>query len=265
MRRNNIFWGLLILIIGILLLLSNLGILTINIWSVLWPLGLILLGAWFLLGPRMARTNQEVANLSLALESCREAEVTINHGAGRLEIGPGAESDVLLSGRFEGGLERTYSQSGDLAKVKLSLPADIALPFTGWGYHNGFLWQIALNPEVSYSLRLNTGAGDTRLDLTNLSVSAIRVDTGASNTEVLLPESCGETKVDLHGGANSVKLHVPQNVAARIQIQAVLSGVDVDTTRFPKMGGVYQSSDYATALNRVDVKFEGGVGSIDVH
>jgi hypothetical protein len=265
MRRNNIFWGLLILIIGVLLLLSNLGILTANIWSLLWPLGLILLGAWFLLAPRMARGNREVANLSLPLEDCREAEVTINHGAGRLEIGPGAEPDVLLSGRFEGGLERTYSQSGNQARIKISLPAELAFPFTGWGYSNGFLWQIVLNPEVNYSLRLNTGAGDTRLDLTNLSVSAIRVDTGASNTEVLLPESAGETKVDLHGGANTIKLYVPQNVAARIQVQAVMSGVDVDMARFPKLGGIYQSPDYDTAMNRVDVKFEGGVGSISVH
>lgn len=38
------FWGTLIIILGVIILLKNLGIITTGVWSVLWPLLLIMLG-----------------------------------------------------------------------------------------------------------------------------------------------------------------------------------------------------------------------------
>ncbi len=38
------FWGTLIIIVGIIILLKNLGIITTGVWSVLWPLLLIMFG-----------------------------------------------------------------------------------------------------------------------------------------------------------------------------------------------------------------------------
>lgn len=264
MRSGNIFWGLIIVIGGILLLLANLGLLPVDAWALIWPLALVLLGVWFLLGPRFARRNMEVTDLSLPLQGATRAEVRINHGAGRLEISSAAAPGTLLSGRFEGGVERTYHQTGDFAQVKLSLPSVVVTPFFGW-HTRGFLWTIGLNPAVEYSLTFNTGAGEARLDLSSLKVTALRVDTGASDTEVSLPQAAGYTKVDLHGGANAIKLQVPPGVAARVHVEAVMAGVNVNIARFPKTASNdYQSPDYDTAANRVDIRFEGAIGSIDV-
>ncbi len=264
MRSGNLFWGLIIVIGGILLLLANLGLLPVNAWALIWPLALILLGVWFLFGSRFSRRDMEVTNLSMPLAGSTRAELRINHGAGRLQIGSGSAPEMLLSGRFEGGVERTYNQGGDFAQVKLSLPAMVVPPFFGWNTR-GFLWAIDLNPSVNYSLILNTGAGEARLDLSQLKVTGLKLETGASDTEVTLPQAAGYTKVDLHGGANAIKLQVPQGVAARVQVEAVMAGVNVNTARFPKtMANSYQSPDFETAANRVDIRFEGAIGSIDV-
>jgi hypothetical protein len=39
----------------------------------------------------------------------------------------------------------------------------------------------------------------------------------------------------------------------------------VDPSRFPKQGLVHQSADYETAANKVDLKIQMGVGSVEVH
>jgi hypothetical protein len=43
-----------------------------------------------------------------------------------------------------------------------------------------------------------------------------------------------------------------------------LGSIQVDESRFPRMGDGYQSTDYATAENRVDLDIQGGVGSVHV-
>ncbi len=55
---------------------------------------------------------------------------------------------------------------------------------------------------------------------------------------------------------------IPEGVAARIHTQGALSSVSVNTVRFPKTQGYFQSPDYETSTNRVDLEAEIGVGSL---
>jgi hypothetical protein len=80
----------------------------------------------------------------------------------------------------------------------------------------------------------------------------------------MLPARAGRTRAEVKGGLASVNMIVPQGVAARIQLQTGLTGNNIDTNRFPLVGGVYQSSDYDSAVNKVDIFVEGGMGSFDV-
>ena len=74
----------------------------------------------------------------------------------------------------------------------------------------------------------------------------------------------GHTRVHIGAGAASVAIRVPSGVAGRIRVKGGLAGIAVDKGRFPRMGDVYQSTDYDTAPNKVDVDIETGVGSVDV-
>jgi hypothetical protein len=49
-------------------------------------------------------------------------------------------------------------------------------------------------------------------------------------------------------------------MAARIQTRVALGSVQVDQARFPRTASGYESPDYATASNRVDIDVQGGVG-----
>jgi hypothetical protein len=66
-------------------------------------------------------------------------------------------------------------------------------------------------------------------------------------------------------GAASVNIRIPQGVAARIRWRGGLSSINVDPSRFPRFGDTYQSPDYDSAANKVDLDVEMGVGSVTVN
>ena len=74
----------------------------------------------------------------------------------------------------------------------------------------------------------------------------------------------GNTRADIDTGASSLKVSIPAGVAAKIQVKSGIASVTVDA-RFPRItSGLYQSSDYDTAANRVDMTIDAGVGSIEI-
>jgi len=270
MRKSNVFWGVIILLAGVLLLLDTLNIIPSGWGSLFWPLLLVFLGLWFLLAPRGSRrwesggmVTEGAQKVEIALENSTEAEVEINHGAGRLEVHAGPDPAMLLSGSFDESLRHSVRREAFKAFVKLDADGTVFVP-PMIGSH-GIHWNMGLAKGIPLSLRLHTGANETVLDLRDLQVTDLRIETGASSTRVDLPAAAGMTRVKVEGGAASVDFTVPQGVAARIRVDSGLSGVNIDTLRFPQTGNVYQSADYDTAVNKIELTAEMGAGSVSVH
>lgn len=297
MNRSNLYWGLALLILGILLLLDNLGLLGgINVWAIFWPLALIAVGVrllWRSSGsrtfdsrwttpaagagttpPASVESNREAAPVSspagrlpaeavrIPLGSARHATLRFHHGAGELRVDANAAPDELLSGTFEGGLDRQISGSPEDVTVELRVPPEKMLVSFG-SLQN---WMVGLNPNIPLALDMELGANRTLLDLRDLQVQSLRLQTGASETEVIVPVRAGEVKASVHAGVAGLVVTVPDNVSARIHLHGALTSNQVNTARFPQvsMGGVYASPDYEMAANKVDLDVEAGLGSISV-
>lgn len=260
MRSNSIFWGAAIILAGILLLLSNLGLLPVNMWQMIWPLALIVLGLWFLLAPRLSTKDRETRELLLPLNGARSAEVKINYGAGQLTVGALDTPGQLLAGTFDGGVRESVDRSGEHAVVRLEgIPIPVMIGM------QGFTWQVRLSPDVELRLLLETGASENILDLRRLRVTQLDVTSGASSTDISMPENAGYTRVKVESGAASVTLRIPQGVAARIKGEHFLSGFEIDAGRFLRTAdNLYESPDFATAANRVEISAGMGVGSVKV-
>lgn len=268
MRNGGIFWGIILVLLGGLFLLETLGILpaSVNVWSVFWPLLLIGMGLSALM-QAVRPASGRVQALRLPLEGARVARVKISHGAGELLIDDRAGPDELLNGSFGGGVESRTRRSIDETSVELRLPAQ-NLPFfwppVGFGPH-GLNWTVGLNPVVDYRLDLEVGASRNRLDLTNLRVIELRLQTGVSATEIDFPARAGRTMAVIKSGVASVVARVPQGVGVRIRSTGGLAEINVDTARFPRTrSNDYCSADYDTAENRLDLEIETGVGSVQV-
>jgi hypothetical protein len=257
-----------IVLIGILLALDAV-VPDLRVGSLTGPLLLIALGVWIVWGvltaPRHVAVESET--VAIPLEGATEARVRIAHGAGRLRIEAGAAPDELASGSFGGGLDLDTKREGSTLDATLRGKGAggpvLVVPWL-WGPAHTHDWSLRLNAQVALALTLDTGASDARLDLTGLRVSELRLNTGASATVIEAPANAGHTRIDVRSGAASVRIRVPEGVAARIRVKGGLAGTMVDRRRFPRVGSYYLSPDYDTAANRIDVTVETAVGSIDV-
>ncbi len=264
MRKNQIFWGAVITLIGTGLLLNSLGIIH-NFGKFIWPLLIIFAGVWLLVGQLLSKKVQnEATHLAIERRNAEKALIEINHGAGQLTIQPSCDDSLILSGDCQGGVRETVKYLGSQTDIKLSVPEDLVTSFPFMG-GQGINWSLLLNTTMLLELTLKTGANDSRVDLSQMQVRRLKLETGASNTLVTLPAAAGETEVHVTGGTAAVKLYIPEGVEARIHTSTGLSGVKVNPGRFLKTAdGKYESAAFASAGNRVDIKVDMGLGSIEI-
>lgn len=268
MNRGGIFWGLVFVLVGGLLLVDNLFpslFRNVSIWNLIWPAMLVVLGVWFLLGPTIGRKDLKTELVSFPLGSAAEAKIHFQHGGGRLTLRGGTAPGTLVSGTAVGGIDVETRSSGSLLDVRLKArPSIYWMGFPAVSASHGYEWILALTHEVPLSLEFETGASESTIDLHDLKVRQVEVKTGASSTELTLPAAAGETRVKVASGVASVKINVPQGVAGRIKVQSGLADIRIDTARFPNMGGYYETPGYAGAQNKADIFIETGVASVDI-
>ena len=261
-KRSSIFWGLLFIILAALLLLSQQKILKGNIWEYFWPAALILVGLWMVTGYFFRGQMQSPENVVLSLGSARSVSFKLDHGAGKLNLHAGASAGNAFTGACRGGLDVKSESVGDRLQVKLRTPSQ----FWEWSPGTGLDWDLSLTNEVPLTLKINSGASASVFDLSDLLVTELKLETGASSTQITMPARAGSTLADIEAGVSSLKMTIPTGVATRIRVKSGLASVHVNATRFPRTDGdVYQSADYATASNRADITIEAGVGSVEIN
>ena len=265
MRRDYIFWGMVLILLGGLMFLNNADIRLpggINPMQLFWPSALILLGGWIMVG-YFLRGSAESEQVSIDLQGANQASLKLSHGAGRIVVGGGAAPGQLLDGSFSGGIKHTAHLSGDRLDAHLESRPFAFPPFiSGW---QGMGWNFNLNRDIPITLKLETGASQAEFDLRDVKVTDLKVSTGASKTDITLPANAGMTSVKVELGAASLDMVVPQGVAARIRAEQGISSIEIDTARFPYSNGIYESPDYSSVPNKADIVIEAGVGRVAVH
>jgi hypothetical protein len=252
-------WPVVWIVIGIVLLLSTTDQLSegpAELIAEWWPVLLIGLGVWFVIGAVVPAGRGLTETLSIPLGSATQAEVRIRFGAGNLTTRPAAGGS-LVDGDFRGGVIHKIIGPG---RIELSQDTRYGLP---WLSHAS-TWTVGLTDSVPLELRVDAGASRAVLDLRDLRVSSLELQTGASETRVLLPRAAGATTVKAQAGAASLTFEVPQGVAARIRSRMAVGSAQIDQARFPASSGGYESPDYAIAANRVEINIQGGLGSVRV-
>jgi hypothetical protein len=252
-------WPVLWTVVGVLLLLSTTGRLGTEPFELIelgWPWLLVALGVWFLIGAVFPGGAKPQEQLVVPLRAAGSASVRVKFGAGSLTTRPAALG-ALVDGEFRGGVVHREHGAG---LVELEQDTTWGLPWL----NQETAWTLGLTREVPLELNVETGASRARLDLRDLKLRRLELKTGASESTVILPQAAGATDVHAEAGAASLTFIVPTGVAARIKSRMALGSNQIDEALFPRMGDGFQSPDYASAANRVDLDIQGGVGSVGI-
>lgn len=271
------FWPVLLILAGIELVFgySGIGSAVVSLLMVITILGLVgtlafagQFGGWSASGNYFGTTGSVATNhVNQELGNARRGIIDLEHGGGKLDVmALPQESPQLLDGDLSysqnSAIERTAESRGDGTYVRLGARNS----WKGFPTGNSFRqdWTVGLSPNVPLELRVHSGASSVALDLSGLKVTYLNVDSGASAVDVTLPEAAGRTEAHVKAGVAGVHIRVPEGVAARIKTQNGLSGTSIDPYRFPKNGSDYQSPNYDTATNRVDLYVETGVSGLTI-
>ncbi|MBV8084097.1 MAG: hypothetical protein JO247_04695 [Chloroflexi bacterium] len=230
--------------------------------------------AWFNRVPAAEPAASPIeGTTSQDLQGATQATVTLQFGAGDMTVGPLTDDPNLLSKVTYQGPESlepkpTFSLRGGQASLVYKVSGgDHSGRFPFFNSSAGSQANFFLNPTIPLAVTVQEGATTSHLDLSQLKVSNLTLDTGASTTDITMPAQAGNTIAQIRGGAATINLSIPSGVAAQITYQGGLSQLNIDHGRFPQVPNndhLYQSQDYANAQNKLDLTIQTGVATVNV-
>ena len=198
------------------------------------------------------------------------ARLELQVAAGSLTLDAEAPPDLLLAGELESRTTGdTYSISeaqrpGGRSVIRLNNAAGREYSIFP-GQAPSEEWTLHLTPHIPTEIRVDAGAAEIDLDLRNLDLQRLEIKAGAADIDVVMPAAAGKTEASIEVGAASLRITVPEGVAARIVVDAGLSSIQVDEGRFAQLkGDVYTSPDFARAANRLDITIDAGASHVEI-
>ena len=294
-KRTSLFGPIVLIGLGILLLLSNVGALNLDFWQLLfrfWPIFLIAAGLDILFGRRANGgalitlmlllglvfggiwlgyvdaapfENVQGEQFSQALEGAQRAIVTIESSMSQMKIGASDNNSALVEGavalHHNEELSKDFVVTNGIATYTLTSDTrSFILPT--FGRDADGLWELHLNRGLPLDLNVSTGVGSATLDLTTLDIADLQVHAGVGKVAITLPTQ-GLFAAKIQGGVGEITVLIPTTLAARIDAKAGLGSVRVEGD-FEQNGSVYASANYESSINRVDLVVEGGIGALTV-
>ncbi len=290
MTTGRIIPGAILIILGALFLAANFGYLdwsfVASLWQ-LWPLLVIIVGVQLFFGSRhqwLAAVlvlavlvggaalvilggdrwfdNADLQTAKIegpALTGVRDAEVHIDVGAARLDIGSQSGS-AAATGTFESRRDPQVTHDVSNGTYSLEVQQKNGVRIFPFDFGKDRLI-LDLAEGVPWKIGLDTGAADANLDLTGLTLRELSVDAGASSVDLTVgPDVAADARVVIDGGAGSYRLRLPRDLDITLSTDTGLSSTDVDPG-FRKDGDVYRHTGTG---ERLSVDINAGVSSINV-
>jgi hypothetical protein len=285
--------------LGALLLLNNLGMLQWGVWETIWRLWPVLLiaagldvligrrsavgsllsalivlalvvgGVWLVAAPARLGTEpsgREITGQSISqpLEGARLGEVSIRPAAASLTVAGGAPAGKLVEGSVAVQAGETATSESRLANdvIYYSVESREARPTLGpAGVARG--WDLRLTDQALLTLRVGMGAGQADLDLRSLRLTSLVVEIGAGQATVTLP-SVGRVQARVNVAIGEVIIRVPRGTPYRINAKAALGSSQLSSGESHFGSSTFTSPGFESAQDRIEVDAACAVGSVVV-
>ena len=287
-------FGIFLLTVGIVWLLSTAKIVTMSTFYALftlWPLILVAIGisiifrnsrliriaSWLLLlvtvicygyfaapskGPVIINSIK-TADTKVTLEKLPETEkgeLTLEFGATRLFM-DSATSNLLEATVSEGLVQHSESMKDN------NRNASIVFEMKGYNISNlKFADELRnnfhLSDRVIWKLIIDTGAVEGNLDMAGLKVEKLDIDTGASKFKLDMGSYNTELKID--AGASEIDITLPEDTGIRIKLDGGLNNTNLDDPGWVKKDGWRYSPEYDSKSFKIEADMSLGVGKLTV-
>lgn len=252
-RREGWVGAILLIGLGTVLILANLGYLawdSLKILLKLWPIFLIAWGfdlifkgrpAWAsIFGVLLAVilvggilwlgftqtgrvTGSPMTIEEILPDGAKQADINLDIPAGSVSIGAGSEGGLLASGdiMLPKGLSLVpkSESSGSLVTFTLKTEGSTMVPFVSPGLEPD--WNLKLNSILPMDLNINLAAGEQMLDLRGTHVQELDINTAVGRSIIILPDQ--KLTGVIKGAVGVITIKVPKDAAVLIKNEGGLS------------------------------------------
>jgi hypothetical protein len=198
---------------------------------------------------------------SVKMDSSESANIQIDFPAGELKVQSGTNNLMDASFRYnvsDWQPQVQYSESGAQGVLHVSQPGDDRVPVGGKLINE---WDLRLGKSIPMDLVIHTGAGNSQLDLSELNMTSLTVETGAGVTTVNLDGNWEhDVNVSIEGGVGEIKVNLPAEMGVRVDMDTALVTVTVNGLTRAENG--YVNEAFGTAPHTLTLNLQTGVGSV---
>ncbi len=280
-RYRSFFWPAVLILAGVIALLVNTGAIPgdrLYLLVDLWPVILIVVGLELIVRRSLHGASAELAAALIVLVaiagaagyvalspnpsathtgdwsdstgSLKKAAVEIDAGAATVTV---SGSSALGADLYRAHIEYSGSQP-QVELDRSSGTLTISQPNGTFLQSRKFALTLQLNPGVSWAISVNSGATTATLNLGNMQVSSLRINTGSSHDDITLGSPSGVVPVKVNGGELTVHLHRPGGSQFSIDVSGGEVSLDADGHHFGGIGNVgYHTGDIGSNAYRIQV------------
>lgn len=300
MNEEKISSGIGFILIGVIVLLMNFKVIDWSIFSVLfvlWPLFFVVIGINIIFGKvpfikigvwvtfvivliyftinidsypfiKKSQINYYVPITYTKVESKEFISEFKGIESAELQFDVGLAGDVTVHANESEKLANVTipdkfaiyveTQSGKTAKLMI---ADNQTPTPI--NEEGLAYDLMLDPDVRWDLSFKTGIISATLDLEDILIDRLSVQTGAGDIHIKIGRVTEQAYIDVASGVASLTLEVDSNIGVCVRQKSVITDSNFKEGWYKK-GDAYYSNNYDDAKSKVDISIESAVSSVDI-
>ena len=293
-RYRSFFWPVVLIAIGVIALLAELDLISsdrLYRLADLWPLILIVIGLELILRRTLHGAAVDVATILVVLVAAGGAILYVSLGPAI----PGGTHSFDASGQI--GSSKTAALQVDVGNVNLTVDGDGSLgsdlyrahiQYSGpkptvefdaasgvlqIEQHGGisffgnprFVLDLKINPAVSWSFNIDGAAANGTFKLSQVRVTGIELNTGASREDITLGAPTGTVAITANGGALTILIHRPNGTAASARVSGGAVNLTADGHSERGIGSKsWQSDGYDDAQDAYRIEVSAGASTVTV-
>ncbi|HNT30629.1 MAG TPA: protease complex subunit PrcB family protein, partial [bacterium] len=123
-------------------------------------------------------------------------------------------------------------------------------------------WNLAFPTDIPVEFLIDTGASTNDLDFSELHVTKLTLDIGASTTIVTFGSISPEITAKINTGAATLTIRLPEGMAVRLHADTGMSTLNLPNDLEKKGDERYESSTFSSAATTIDITLDSGVSTI---
>lgn len=294
-RQEGLVWPLLLLGLGTLLLLGNLGYLPVRALPLLtriWPillvaigidiafgknrggwygvlragLGILVVGLIFWLAIAFpVAVGTRVVDFEQNIDGALSSTVELYIIGGRVELAGGAESDQLLAGQAvlprNGSLAPVYSKPVN-GESRLLLAVENSNQLLA-GDQSAYQYDFKVNSDLPFDLRTEVVLGELQFDLRNTQVRQVETELALGAQNITIPCNDGLV-VEMEQALGSVILNIPRGCEVSIRLDNALVSTTIPAG-WLRSDDMVTNPDAEANAGSVEVRIGVAVGAVGIN